>query len=1398
MDQHDPPAAEQPPSSLTSEPEPATPSQRPQLEIRKSGRRFEIVGLISTVVVFAITSGTATLILGWLYAFHDPVAAGGGIMSAVQNGSFVIRESSGLATEQSTSGQEQTLRILTFSALASHLVSLTSTILVTLLAYRSANQWLLASENPDDVNLTPIQYGLLVRTLGSGSLMSLVNTLRYTCRSKRATAPRLFKEAFISVAGIYILSHIVGVTDLWLHSRTRSMSIFRGVPDQSEALYSLGYNETTCGTLERTGLPCQRLISTRSNRTYWADEEPWIHLAGLDTFSGTNPDIALEYVDNTTILVPGPSRNFKSQGFTINTYGLKVDCTNLRDQCDRLQSPFPVALVPGSSPVTNCSKAGYPHFPYYTSGELEFSGYDSRNIKNMVLGIIGSEMGGMLNGTADFSTGWTSNPATMIVQLRDTPSLWWNHGTPGVLYLNALDFYGKCKMAYLDVIAEYDPIGAEWTIAETILSRPELASIFWTPMIFQLWTSEVRWSLTPYTYTGEDVISLLASSISKYGIASTAPLMKFTPAFNLTTPQPIAVGLYPVVPTLLLVGCLYIYSVTALVIFFLSCTANKRSIFVPRQLTGKKERDKKKSSLDVAQSWLTDPLPPVGSMFPGGDGRHVARSVQSDPLRQVYDSNWGLVKVGIGLYKGSKGEMIFGLMRQTGTRARRYGRVFSMQDDTKLHGTVAPQLSGWNCERTLELEEQSSSAKHPQLEIRMSRRRFRIAGLLPTLCVVAMTGGTGTLILGWLCASLDPVEGRGGFFSALRNGSFVVTEPSASDEFLLSEMQTETLRILLFSALASHLVSVAGTVLVTLLAYRAAAQWLHASETPDAASLTPIQYGLLVRTLGSGGLMSIINSLRYISRSKRGKAPRLFKEALFSVTVVYLLTHGVGLVDLWLHSSARAVSVIRSTPVEVESLYGIAYNEAKCGPFDKTELPCQNLITVSEGKVAFSVAMDSTASVGSVYYTFLDVNPYLKLEYINGAAILVPGPSKHYQSRGFNLNTYGLRVQCDNLRDQCERLVTPFSEILVPGGSPVTNCSKAGYPQIPYHTTGELKPWGFDTRNIETLVLGIIGDEMGGMVNGTANFTSAWTPNPASTVVQIRWPNITADDTADSPVVAYLNALDLYATCSFSYLDIVARYDAIQAEWSILEESLSSPELASVLWTPLMFQWAPDFLLHELTPYVTSRGSQAMEILEKTLARANMAFVTAFTKFIPASNVTTTRQVALGVYSAAPTFLLIASLYIYSLVAIFAFALSSISNNRIIFVPRHLTRDGEGDEERSALEVAQTWLTDPLPFIGLLFPGEDGREAARSAETDPLRQVYDSQRALEKVRIGLYKWINGEMIFGLVRQSHSRTRRYETVFPLVDGDCAPQEEMADHGGEATLSLPHVETGEAAS
>lgn len=471
---------------------------------------------------------------------------------------------------------------MTFSALASHLISVTSTILVTLLAYRAARQWLHASENPGDVNLTPIQYGLLVRALGSGSLMSLINTLRYASRSKRASAPRFFKEALAGATGIYLLSHAVGLVDLWLHSGARSTTVFRDVPVESDALFGLEYSNARCGSFNKTELPCQKLIYAAKNGIVYANEDPWIYHEIYDTISDINPYKKAEYVNGTAILVPGPVKNFRSQGFTINTQGLRVQCSNLRDRCDRLPMPLIQSLWPGARPVTNCSKAGYPLIPYHTFGELKASGRDTRNIESLVLGVIGDEMGGMQYGTLDFSSAWTSNPATTVVQLR-----WPNNGalrnTPGAVYLNAVDLYATCNLTYLDVVAEYSSRDAEWRILETTLSSPELASVLWTPMIFQLGTVYLLNPLRPYIANrGAQTIEILESLMAKQGMGFAAPMMTFTAAYNVPTTQLVTLGLYPIAPVLLLVSCLYIYALAAVAIFFVACRSNDRSTFVPR------------------------------------------------------------------------------------------------------------------------------------------------------------------------------------------------------------------------------------------------------------------------------------------------------------------------------------------------------------------------------------------------------------------------------------------------------------------------------------------------------------------------------------------------------------------------------------------------------------------------------------------------------------------------------------------------------------------------------------------------------------------------------------------------------------------------------------------------
>ncbi|KAG8991014.1 hypothetical protein FRB90_001496 [Tulasnella sp. 427] len=683
--------------------------------------------------------------------------------------------------------------------------------------------------------------------------------------------------------------------------------------------------------------------------------------------------------------------------------------------------------------------------------------------------------------------------------------------------------------------------------------------------------------------------------------------------------------------------------------------------------------------------------------------------------------------------------------------------------------------------------EPGSLPERPQIEIRTTRRRFHLVGLLSTLFVIFLTGGLGSLILGWVCVFHDCVESGGSVLAAIRNGTFAILEPSGLsryDELVWAGENGETLRILLFSALASHLVSVTGTILVTLLAYRAAAQWLQASESPDDDNITPIQYGLLVRTLGSGSIMSIINTFRYTSRIKRAKAPRFFKEAIVGVTGLYLLGHAVGLIDLVMHNNAQSAVTVRFVPTTTNDLYGLAFSDQLCGPLDKSKPPCQNLVQPWAGGLYW--AFFNQRLHLQAYDTLSNLNPYISLEYIDGTAFLVPGPTKKSTSHGLTITTQGLRIECANLADQCDTNPAPVTDHPLPGGKPVTNCAKAGYPGIPYYTSGELEASGMDTRDINTLIMGVIGDEVGGMINGTADFSSlGWTSNPAQTIVQMRWPNTTARASSDTPGVAYTNALDLYATCSLTYLDVVTQYDPQQASWTILNTTLSPSEIASVLWSPQLFLQGPDYLLHALKPYVTSRGSDAMRVLAESFAKLNMAYAAPLMNFDGAASMTNLEVVTLGLYPAAPTLLLIICLYAYAVIAVVVFLLSSCgSNRRVIFVPRELTHDQKEDKEKSALDVAQTWLTDPLPLVGSMFPGGDGRRVQRSVESDPLRQVYDSDWELGKVGIGLHKAGGGEMIFGMMRQAPTRSKRYGRVFDVVEGESVFQEKVPIRGSVA--------------
>ncbi|QRW26254.1 hypothetical protein RhiXN_11915 [Rhizoctonia solani] len=93
-----------------------------------------------------------------------------------------------------------------------------------LISYRIAYLWMESQVYPDaastDIGPTPLQYGMLIQLLGSPSVLSLGTTVRYFFCGSRAPAPAYFWKAVVLGSVVYLVGHLVGMADLWLHETT--------------------------------------------------------------------------------------------------------------------------------------------------------------------------------------------------------------------------------------------------------------------------------------------------------------------------------------------------------------------------------------------------------------------------------------------------------------------------------------------------------------------------------------------------------------------------------------------------------------------------------------------------------------------------------------------------------------------------------------------------------------------------------------------------------------------------------------------------------------------------------------------------------------------------------------------------------------------------------------------------------------------------------------------------------------------------------------------------------------------------------------------------------------------------------------------------------------------------
>ncbi|KAG8906584.1 hypothetical protein FRB99_006539 [Tulasnella sp. 403] len=628
------------------------------------------VGIVPAVIATVIPSGLATLLIVWVlsHQYHDP---GGGRISS--GGSFILYEGSE-ARDDGTGEITASLVALTFSSLSSQIISLMTPFVMALAAYRAAGLWLRNSSGrsgfgPDE-NPTPTQFGLLIPLLGFTNLKAIKTSLLYLLQpsTRRARVPRLFTETLVTAVVVIALSHIVGIADLWLHSTTKSLivnQLMQMASDPTEN-HAVAFNSTLCDQWNTSSWPC---LNTQDG---WAVENSSVVFQGWETARNLS-NAALQVFTlsdwgDMAVLVPtaaAPEWMGSKLTYNSSTFGARADCQILNwvDQTNRLGSmsfnpDWPVPVVMHNSRAVTPSM----NSSLTCNGTPEETGL----VSNGVLGLVNGVVGGATDGVADFpeNAAVSPNPAKVMVQLQwqvlGVLGYFRKRGSGPPLAIWETLFAG-CSLEFFNASIEYVPATNSYNLLNATPSTPELTSILWSPLLTQFVTDQLALSIQGVTKVGSqgNITARLNQELGRLALGSAGGLFQAAPSSELATLSTVVLGRYPMAPFLCLVAALYAYALVAMVLFAVSRWSWSYSIRVPSDTESK---GKEISSLVLAQTWLTDPMPLVA--FASRTGREDERMLSERVLDMASDEEGERLRIGL---LDSDGQVTFGIEKDLGS-----------------------------------------------------------------------------------------------------------------------------------------------------------------------------------------------------------------------------------------------------------------------------------------------------------------------------------------------------------------------------------------------------------------------------------------------------------------------------------------------------------------------------------------------------------------------------------------------------------------------------------------------------------------------------------------------------------------------------------------------------------
>ncbi|PWN47426.1 hypothetical protein IE53DRAFT_251068 [Violaceomyces palustris] len=638
----------------------STPSMSPEHSLYASQAKKKYVPpmllLGPVVAVLILTAGLATGMAIWVYTHKLPLTSDGVIY--VHEGA---EDEMDRPYTDKTLGSNNTLRFntqiahattLSFSSIISTLVGNSVYLLMSLVAYSLAADWLLlqarVAESPSasvtEQLPTPLQYALLLQLCGANSFEALTNTMHHVFRNKGscASVPSLLKKAFTWLVVLWTLTTAIGWTDFWLHETTKTVQVINVNPEPVSKPYSMQLNSTLCSdSLDLAKPPCLVSRNETTGMNFFATDtrfgEEYVEPEGwytVNEVSKVHQVISLEGIDddeddraessgtsshNMRFIAP---RAKVEEIFTISTVGASTTCQMITERCNPTKTSF------------DCRAAGFPRL-------------DSRTTdKNFTSTLFWGERGDNVAGTGEVvgpSTNPVSISALLTYSLADEASLE-ETGFENFDMNLATWTYGMaaCQMTYYNLNLSYfngtySILGKSMANSSLVhaLSGPLVAGTITNPSIAQL--SNLVGRLSKEEFAGK-----LSSSLSHFSLGVAAGLFS-TENVSALEWESILASQYDKGPLYLYLALLYSYALVAVILFFWAWGLSSDCVAYDCPKTGKKIQV---PAAVLAQRVLMDPGHVI-ACFLGGSQRHAHNATSASVTAMLAHAT------GMGLGLGS-------------------------------------------------------------------------------------------------------------------------------------------------------------------------------------------------------------------------------------------------------------------------------------------------------------------------------------------------------------------------------------------------------------------------------------------------------------------------------------------------------------------------------------------------------------------------------------------------------------------------------------------------------------------------------------------------------------------------------------------------------------------------